>query len=223
MKFNALAKKAAKGTAPLEHGGNVEVEDLIRFVLEHGAEGAAEIERLCALYRWREDFQYNADGTHFAPMAPWAQACAAFGHQGVAGLLPLLEDPRLVTYAISVLEDVRSEASVAALLAFCERADFSQDDPQSPPSRALAALNSLLSFDKGVVVPVAMQQVLLRLVQRAWQQAPSMRGRSLALYAARGACMPEALDWVQSLALQDDELVAARTPVLKRLKARASR
>jgi len=28
---------------------------------------------------------------------------------------------------------------------------------------------------------------------------------------------------VQSLALQDDELAAARTPVLKRLKARASR
>ncbi len=40
MKFNALAKKAAKAPAPLEHGGNVEVEDLIRFVLEQGAEGA---------------------------------------------------------------------------------------------------------------------------------------------------------------------------------------
>ena len=42
MKFNALARKAAKGPAPLEHGGNVEVEDLIRFVLEHGAEGGEQ-------------------------------------------------------------------------------------------------------------------------------------------------------------------------------------
>lgn len=220
MKFNALAKKAAKGPAPLEHGGNVEVEDLIRFVLEHGSEGAAEIERLCALYGWREEFHYNADGTHFAPMAPWAQACAAFGHGGVAGLQPLLDDPRRATYAIGVLEDVRSEASVMALLAFCAQADFSQGDPMSAPSRALAALNSLLSFDKAVAVPVATQQVLLRLVQRVWEQAPTTPGRSLALYAARGAAVHEAQEWVQSLVLEDAELVATRKVALKRLRQR---
>ncbi len=220
MKFNALAKKAAKGPAPLEHGGNVEVEDLIRFVLEHGSDGAAEIERLCALYGWREEFQYNADGTHLAPMAPWAQACAAFGHGGVAGLQPLLDDPRRATYAIGVLEDVRSEASVMALLGFCAQADFSQGDPMSAPSRALAALNSLLSFDKGVVVPVATQQSLLRLVQRAWEQAPTTQGRSLALYTARGASMAEAMAWLQSLALEEEEMIAARKVALKRLRQR---
>ena len=220
MKFNALAKKAAKGPAPLEHGGAVEVEDLIRFVLEHGAEGAAEIERLCALYAWRADFQYNADGTHLAPMAPWAQACAAFGHGGVAGLQPLLDDPARATYAIGVLEDVRSAASVTALLAFCEQADFSTGDPQSAPSRALAALNSLLSFEKGVAVPVATQQALLRLVQRAWEQAPTTQGQCLALYAARGASVAEALEWLQSLALQEEEMVAARKVALKRLRQR---
>ncbi len=166
------------------------------------ADGAAEIERLCALYGWREEFQYNADGTHLAPMAPWAQACAAFGHGGVAGLQPLLDDPRRATYAIGVLEDVRSEASVMALLGFCAQADFSQSDPMSAPS--------LLSFDKGVVVPVATQQSLLRQVQRAWEQAPTTQGRSLALYAARGASVAEAMAWLQSLALEEEEMIAAR-------------
>jgi hypothetical protein len=181
MKFNALAKKAAKGSAPLEHGGAVEVEDLICFVLEHGAEGAAEIERLCALHGWREEFQYNGDGTHFAPMAPWAKACAAFGYGGVAAMLPLLDQPRMANYAIGVLEDVRSEASVAALLAFCGQADFSQDEPTSAPWRALAALNVLLSFDKGVAVPTDIQQTLLQRVQRAWGQAPTAQRQSQAL------------------------------------------
>ena len=218
MKFNALARKAAKGSAPLEHGGAVEVEDLICFVLEHGAEGAAEIERLCALHGWREEFQYNGDGKHFAPMAPWAKACAAFGYGGVAAMLPLLDQPRMANYAIGVLEDVRSEASVAALLAFCGQADFSQDEPTSAPWRALAALNVLLSFDKGVAVPTDIQQTLLQRVQRAWGQAPTAQRQCQALYAVRGACVAEALDWVQSLVLEDAELIAARKTVLKHLR-----
>jgi hypothetical protein len=220
MKFNALARKAAKGPAPLEHGGAVEVEDLIGFVLEHGVEGAAEIERLCALHGWREEFQYNGDGTHFAPMAPWARACAAFGHGGVAAIPPLLDQPRMATYVIGVLEEVRSEASVAALLAFCGQADFSQDDPRSAPWRALAALNVLLSFDKGVAVSTDIQQTLLQRVQRAWGQAPTPQRQCLALYAVRGAHVAEALDWVQSLVLEDAELIAARKAVLKHLKGR---
>ncbi|MEX5405481.1 hypothetical protein VPH47_14660 [Stenotrophomonas sp. WED208] len=220
MKFNALASKAAKGPAPLEHGGAIEVEDLIRFVLEHGSDGAAEIERLCALHGWREAFQYNADGTHFAPMAPWARACAAFGYGGVAGLRPLLDDVPMATYAIAVLEEVRSEASVDALLAFCQRADFNQADPMLAPWRALAALNVLLSFDNGVVVPAPTQQSLLQVVRRACEQAPTAHGRSLALYAARGASVAGALDWLQSLALEDAELMAARKVVLKRLRQR---
>ncbi|AWH24739.1 hypothetical protein [Stenotrophomonas sp. YAU14D1_LEIMI4_1] len=220
MKFNALSRKAAKGPAPLQHGGSVEVEDLIRFVLEHGAEGATEIERLCALHGWREDVQHNPDGTHFAPMAPWARACAAFGHRGVAGLLPLLDSPFLATYAIGVLQDVRSEASVAALLAFCEQADFSQDDALSAPSRALAALNVLLSFDKAVVVSIATQQALLHLVQRVWEQAPTTQGRSMVLCAVRGAAAHEALQWVQTLVVEDAELIAARKVALKRLRQR---
>lgn len=218
MKFNALARKAAKGPAPREHGGAVEVEDLIGFVLEHGAEGAAEIERLCALHGWREEFQYNGDGTHFAPMAPWARACAAFGYGGVAGMSPLLDQPRMATYAIGVLEEVRSEASVATLLAFCRQADFSQDDPTSAPWRALAALNVLLSFDKGVAVSTDIQQTLLRRVQRAWGQAPTPQRQCMALYAARGARVAEALDWVQSRVLEDAELIAARKAVLKHLR-----
>lgn len=39
-------------------------------------------------------------------------------------MLPLLDQPRMGTYVIGVLEEVRSEASVAALLAFCGQADF---------------------------------------------------------------------------------------------------
>lgn len=85
-----------------------------------------------------------------------------------------------------------------ALLGVLHAGGFSQGDPMSAPSRALFALNSLLSFDKGVVVPVATQQALLRLVQRAWEQAPTAQGRSLALYAAR--CIGGSSDGVAAVA-----------------------
>jgi len=90
----------------------------------------------------------------------------------------------------------------------------------SAPTWALFALNSLLSFDKGVVVPVATQQALLRLVQRAWEQAPTAQGRNLALYAARGASVAQAMAWLQSPALEEEEMVAARKVALKRLQQR---
>ena len=40
MNLNALAKKAANGTAPTAYGGAMEVEDMIRFVLFHGSAAA---------------------------------------------------------------------------------------------------------------------------------------------------------------------------------------
>ena len=40
MNLNALAKKAANGTAPAEYGCAMEVEDVIRFVLFHGSAAA---------------------------------------------------------------------------------------------------------------------------------------------------------------------------------------
>ena len=113
MKFNDLARKAAKGSAPPSHGGSVCPEDLIRFVLAHGAEGADEIERLCRQHGWHEDGLLE-DGTRVMPLARWAAACVAYGRGGIVALQRLLGDRALAPFAIGMLGEVRTEAGAVS-------------------------------------------------------------------------------------------------------------
>lgn len=123
MNFNALARKAAKGTAPLAYGGSMNVEDLIRFALMHGAAGADEMDRLCAQHGWLTNGLLE-DGTRVVPFARWAQVCAACGRGGVAALQAQLSDRELSTFAIAVLAHVQTVDSVRGLRVFCESADW---------------------------------------------------------------------------------------------------
>lgn len=219
MKFTALAQKAAKGSAPAAYGGALEVEHLIAFAIEHGGAGAAEIERVCVLHGWLDD-GLLADGTRVVPFARWARACAAYAREGVAGLRPLLEDPAMATFAIGVLEQVRSRDAVAALLACCERADWQTSDADAAPWKALTALNILLSFDDSVPVDERLQYALYETVRKAWSATSPAHLKATALYALRGAPLAASLAWADALAVDDATLVSARKIVLKSLQRR---
>ncbi|MGE8245588.1 MAG: hypothetical protein ACN6RA_06180 [Stenotrophomonas maltophilia] len=219
MKFNALAQKAARGSAPAFKGGALEVEHLIIFALAHGEEGAAEIERLSALHGWLDD-GLLPDGSRVVPFGRWARACAAFSRGGVPAVQPLLAEPAMAGIAIGVLESVRSVDAVEALLAFGEDSDWRCDDPTHPAWKAVSGLNLLLSFDDGVQVPETARQRLHRILVRAWNDAPTDQLRSLCLYALRGATTPEALAWAQALVLHAPTLIAARKMAVKTIKRR---
>lgn len=219
MKFNALAQKAAKGSAPAAYGGALEVEHLIAFALEHGAAGADEIERLCALHGWLED-GLLPDGRRVVPFARWATACAAYARDGVAGLRPLLADPAMAAFAIGLLEAVRTRDAVAELLAYCERADWRASDAAAAPWRALGALNLQLSFDDSVPIDATLQHALYETAMQAWGATSVTHLKAVSLYALRGAPLAESLGWVDSLVVADPDLVSARRVVLNSLKRR---
>lgn len=221
MNLNALARKASKGPAPSAHGGSMDVEDMVRFALVHGAEGANEIERLCAQHGWLSE-GLREDGTRVVPFARWARACAAFGRGGVPALQPLLADPALAGFAVGVLEEVKTVESVQALVGFCASAQWQATDATHAEWKAMAALNLLLSFDDGVRVDEAVMRDVLRTVTRAFDTAATPLLQSICLWAVRGAPVAESLAWVQAIDTADAGVQAARAAAIKSLRRRLS-
>ena len=221
MKFNDLARKAAKGSAPPSHGGSVCPEDLIRFVLAHGAEGADEIERLCRLYGWHED-GLQEDGTRVMPLARWAAACVAYGRGGVVALQRLLGDRALAPFAIGMLGEVRTEPGVAALLDYCLSTPPLSDAPDDPFWQALGALNGLTSFDDGLVPSQEQQEKLRDLVVETFAGATTAFQQTLCLCALRGAPVAGSLEWAQAQSVADPDVMHAKAAAIKSLRRRLS-
>lgn len=221
MKLNALARMAVKGEAPAAYGGDIDVEDLIRFARIHGAAGADEIERLCAEHGWLMD-GLLADGTRVVPFGRWAQVCAAFGRAGVDGLRPLLAAPESASFAVAVLEDVDTLESAQALLDFCEPSAWTSTDPQHPEWRALCALNLLLSLKGPVKATPAMTQTLSATAIRAYTAAGTPLLKTYCLYALRGAPTVQSLTWLQALSSDAPEVMQARGIAIKAIKKRLS-
>jgi hypothetical protein len=221
MKFNDLARKAAKGSGPLSYGGSVHPEDLIRFSLAYGAVGADEIERLCEQHGWHEDGLLE-DGTRVAPLARWAAACVAYGRGGVASLQHLLTDRTLATFAIAVLEEVRTESCVTALLDYCMSTTAVSDEPDDPFWRALGALYALSSFDDGLVPPQDQQEKLRDLVIETFASATTSHQQTLCLCALRGAPIEGSLEWAEAQTVTDPGVRRAKAAALKSLRRRLS-
>lgn len=134
----------------------------------------------------------------------------------------MLADAEMATFAIAVLEDVRSADSVEALLGFCASADWQSPDATHPDWKALAALNLLLSFDDAVKIEKSTMDDLLRVVIRAFDVTRVAFLKSLCLMAVRGAPTEGALAWIQQLEAMPVEVEAARASALKSLKRRSS-
>lgn len=220
MNFNALARKASKGPTPLAYGGAMNVEDMIRFALIHGAAGADEIDRLCAQHGWLANGLLE-DGTRVVPFARWAQVCAAYGRGGVAALQRQLSDRELSTFAMAVLAHLQTVESVRALMGFCESAaNWRSPDAEHADWQALSVLNQLLSFEGGVQIDTPLKDRLLQIVLKAYDRASKPFLKSLCLCAIRGAPMPESLSWVQALETADTQSEVARVNAFKSIKRR---
>ncbi|MDP9932865.1 hypothetical protein [Variovorax paradoxus] len=221
MNFSDLARKAAKGSGPLSYGAAVHPEDLIRFSLAYGADGADEIERLCKQHGWHED-GLLADGTRVAPLARWAAACIAYGRGGAASLRHLLADRTIATFAIAVLSEVRTESSVTVLLDYCTSTTALSDEPDDPFWRALGALNGLMSFDDGLVPSQEQQKKLQYLVIRTFSNARTAYQQTLCLCALRGAPIEGSLEWAKAQAVTDPGAMRAKSAAIKSLRHRLS-
>lgn len=222
MNLNTLAKKAAKGPAPAAYGGAMDVEDMIRFVLFHGIAAADEIERLQQQHQWVMD-GLLPDGTRVVPFGRWAIACVTYGREGIDGLLPLLRDPDMASFAVGVLEQVRSTDSVRALIEFCATAKFSatgHDHPDWSEWKAVFALNLLLSFDDFVQVDASTLAQWQLILEKAFEHAATPSLQQVVLLAARGAPSERGLMWIQNLQFKDEDLVGVRKLVIKVIRKR---
>lgn len=222
MNLNSLAKKAAKGSAPAAHGGAMEVEDMIDFVLFHGAAAADEIERLLKQHQWGME-AVLPDGSRVVPFGRWALACIAFGRGGVAALMPLLSDPGMASFAVGLLQEVRTPESVEALVDYVATASFEADGPEHPAWaewKALLALNSLLAFDDFVPVREYTSDKLRQILIFAYERAATSPRKSNALAAMRGVPSEVALEWVQGLKDLDPELKQLQRMCVKAFQKR---
>jgi hypothetical protein len=222
MNINVLAKKAAKGPAPAAYGGAMEVEDMIHFVLFHGAEAALEIERLSAQHQWVMDGLLS-DGSRVVPFGRWAQVCVAFGRGGVPALIPFLSDVLMADFAVAILSDVRTSESVQALANYCDTANFKADHyshPEWVEWKAVFALNELLGLDHFVVVEKPIQEQVQKMLFRAYECAanPFLQGQVLAVM--RGVPTVTTLLWMENLALTDSDLMRIRKQCVKKIKLR---
>lgn len=214
MNLNALAKKAAKGA--------MEVEDMIRFVLFHGAVAADEIERLAKQHQWVMD-GLTPDGARVAPFGRWALACVTYGREGEGGLIPMLRDPEMARFAVGILQEVRTPASVDALLDYCATAGFAAEDHEHPAWvewQALLALNYLLALDDFVPVPQSTLDRLRDVAIAAYGKAANAHLRSMALAALRGAPSEATLRWAQELKPLDPESASMQRACVKALRKR---
>jgi hypothetical protein len=221
MRLNDLARKAAKSSGPLFYRGSVSPEDLIRFSLAHGVDGADEIERLCNQHGWHEGGLLE-DGTRVVPIARWAVACIAYGRGGVAALRRLLTDRALAPFAIAVLGEVRTESCVTVLLDYCMSTTALSDEPDDPFWRALGALNGLTSFDDGLVPPQEQQKKLRDLVIETFASATTAYQQTLCLCALRGALVDGSLEWAEAQTVTDPGVMRSKAAAIKSLRRRLS-
>lgn len=222
MNLNSLAKKAAKGPTPAVYGGAMEVEDMISFVLFHGAEAAEEIQRLLKQHHWAMEGALP-DGSRVVPFGRWALACIAFGRGGVAALVPMLRDPVMTSFAVGLLQEVRMPESVDALVDYCASAKFVADGPEHPDWvewKALLALNALLAFDDFVPVSDSTSDKLRQILIFAYESGVNPRRKGDALAALRGVPSEAALNWVKGLKDLDPELKQLQRMCVKAFQKR---
>lgn len=219
MNLNSLAKKAAKGPAPAAYGGSMNVEDMIQFVLFHGSPAADEIERLWKVHGWLLDGSLP-DGGRVVPYGRWAEVCIAYGRGGEEAVRPLLGRSECAMFAVAFLQDIRSQESVALLIEFCKRADWSTSDVQADGWRAVQALNVLLSFDDCVVIGETQVKVLEDLLKIAFASASNSQLRTLCLLALRGVATNTALDWLNGLSLDETSERDVQRTVVKAMRRR---
>ena len=216
MNLNTLARKAAKDA--------LEVEDMIRFVLIHGAVATHEIERLQAQYQWPME-GLLPDGSRVVPLGRWVQVCAAYGMRGVVGVAPFLDDLQTAPFAVSLLGEVYTFESLNALLMYCEDASFNAthfDDANWCEWEALIALNGLLGLDDCVQTSDAVRQRLLKVLQRAYTKAVTPNQQLTVLCASRGAYSDACLTWLKNLTLAEVDACRYQKQFIKIIQKRLS-
>ena len=190
MKISALRSKARRNT--------LEVEHILAAAKTRAPEVKDELQRLSREYGWSASTHLE-DGTHVVPLAKWAEVAGAYAAEGIEALAPLADAPGDAGYVIGLLEELRSQEALGALITFFSSV---MARPATAPETAwllVKAYNHLLCT-KNAVAPSHDQAAQVRsFLARVLAVATSDAQVAWVAYALRGVGDASSIELVSNL------------------------
>jgi hypothetical protein len=177
VKLSALRGKARRNTLEVEH---------ILAAAKAASPGlGGELRRLSKEFDWPMAM-HLPDGRHVVPLGKWAEIAGSFSDGGFPALAPLAKEPENAGYIIGLLEEIRSQQAVNALLdLFAQIVQLPETSPEIA-LRLVRAFNVIFGI-KGALLPSEDQAMAVRaFLMSCYRVAMTDRDRALVVYALRG-------------------------------------
>jgi hypothetical protein len=144
MALSSSAKRLLKRKADDD---SLEVEDLLRVIARAGASDASFLRRLKDENGWPDAGWMN--GSRVVPFGRWVDVICCYLERGYAGLVESARartDNDVAMFCVGLLEELKTPASVAALLAIGENIIERPEADRALSLRLARAFNLVLSF-----------------------------------------------------------------------------
>lgn len=211
MSIASLRSKARRNALEVEH---------IIAAAKARLPGLCEVlNELSHEYGWSES-THLPDGTHVVPLAKWSAVAGAYAEGGEQALEPFAARPGDEPFVIGILGEIRTDASLSALIAFFSTTMDTPDRAPEAAWRLVSAFNHLLST-KDAIVPTQEQAARVRLFpMRCLQIADAPARRASVLYALRGVGDASSLELIRSLEDLPCPHETARTSAIRAIRRR---
>jgi hypothetical protein len=173
--------------------GSLEVEDLLEAAKSPPAGLSDLLQELALTYAWPTA---SVTGSRAVPFGRWAGVIVIYLRDGVQALAPLASEPGHAGFVLGLLEELKSEAALSALLRFYGPIMASPGSDPETAWRVVTALNLMLSFDGAPPVSAQQAEAVRDFLYEMYSLAPSEERRASALLALRGVGDRLALEFV---------------------------
>ena len=203
---------------------SLEVEDLLETVHAPDADFGKFLLDLASELDWSEDG--FVDGRRVVPFRRWATVVAIYHEQGIPGLTGLVrrnEENVPASFVFSVLEQLKSSASVQAILDILGDTAHEPSNDLELAKMAATAFNLILSFDGRPDLPEAVEAGVRNFLHTLLQLELPEPDRATAVFALRGVGDETSLELIKRFTFDDawyDTVPATRRSIMKRLRGR---
>jgi hypothetical protein len=193
MSIESIKKRAKNGT--------LEVEHLLKEASYPNDAFATALDALSAELQWSCDGELE-NGNLQVPLATWSKVVATYCRGGFNGLVRLAAEPEAAGFVIGLLEEIRTNESLDALLMAFKKNLSNPCCDGDTSHRIASALNSMLSF-KPMVAATPDQAIALRAFLCAlYTCCESEAQRATALLALRGVGDESSAEFAASKSLR---------------------
>ncbi len=190
MKISALRAKARRNT--------LEVEHILAAARTRAPEVNEALQRLSSECGWSASTHLE-DGTHVVPLAKWAEVAGAYAAGGVEGLVSLAAKPENAGYVIGLLEEMRSQETLTALIGFFPDVVAAPETAPETAWRLVNAFNHLLCTRSPVAANPDQAAQIRKFLALFLKIADSDTQIALVAYALRGVGDASSIELVMSL------------------------